>query len=233
MSLPLRLFDLAGADASLRFSPFCWRIRLALAHKGLPVETVAWRFTEKEAIAPSGQGKVPVLVDGGTWLCESWRIAEYLDEKYPDRPSLFGSIHGHALARFVNEWTNVALHPALARVIVPDIPAILHDKDREYFLRTREAAFGCTLDALAAGRGEALAALRRTLVPLGRTLGEQPFLAGDAPNYADHIAFGAFQWARTVSDIALLAPGDPIEAWVERMLDAYGGLARSAPRAAG
>ncbi|MDE1903950.1 MAG: glutathione S-transferase N-terminal domain-containing protein, partial [Alphaproteobacteria bacterium] len=39
----LKLFDLAGADDDRRFSPYCWRVKLALAHKGLPVETVPWR----------------------------------------------------------------------------------------------------------------------------------------------------------------------------------------------
>ena len=51
MSAARRLFELCGADDDLRFSPYCWRTRLALAHKGLPVETIAWRFTEKDAIA--------------------------------------------------------------------------------------------------------------------------------------------------------------------------------------
>ena len=52
--MTITLYDLAGAEADRRFSPFCWRIRMALAHKELPVETVAWRFTEKEALAPTG-----------------------------------------------------------------------------------------------------------------------------------------------------------------------------------
>ncbi len=42
------LYDLAGADPGLRFSPYCWRIKLALAHKNLPYTTVAWRFTDKD-----------------------------------------------------------------------------------------------------------------------------------------------------------------------------------------
>jgi Glutathione S-transferase, N-terminal domain len=37
--MSLRLYDLAGAQPERRFSPYCWRIRLALAHKSLPVET--------------------------------------------------------------------------------------------------------------------------------------------------------------------------------------------------
>ena len=66
------MHDLAGADPELRFSPYCWRVRFALAHKGLPVETIPWRFTEKEAIGFSGQGRVPVIQDGGRAVSDSW-----------------------------------------------------------------------------------------------------------------------------------------------------------------
>ncbi len=228
MTDTLRMFDLAGADDAVRFSPNCWRTRLALAHKGLSAETVAWRFTEKDAIAKSGQGKVPVLVADDTWLHESWQIAEYLEEHYPYRPSLFGCEQGRAAARFVNQWASDVLHPAVARVVVPDIPAALHAKDQEYFRSTREAAFGCTFDALAAERAQSLASLRATLAPLRNLLRTQRYVAGPFPAYADHAVFGAFQWARVIGSVALVADDDPIAAWVERMLDAYGGLARGA-----
>ena len=84
------MHDLAGADPALRFSPYCWRTRMALAHKGLAVETIPWRFTEKDALAFSGQGRVPVIRDGDRVVSDSWAIAEYLEDAYPDRPSLFG-----------------------------------------------------------------------------------------------------------------------------------------------
>ena len=67
------MHDLAGADPDLRFSPYCWRSRYALAHKGLPVETIPWRFTDTNAIAFSGQGRVPVIKDGDKVVAE-WRI---------------------------------------------------------------------------------------------------------------------------------------------------------------
>jgi Glutathione S-transferase, N-terminal domain len=35
----MQLYDLAGADLERRFSPYCWRIKLALMHKGLPFDT--------------------------------------------------------------------------------------------------------------------------------------------------------------------------------------------------
>src|SRR6202140_4330987 len=50
--MPLKLFELVGTDEERPFSPFCWRTRMALAHKGLSAESIPWCFTEKEAIAP-------------------------------------------------------------------------------------------------------------------------------------------------------------------------------------
>src|SRR6202043_1137184 len=62
-SMAITLYDLAGAEADRRFSPFCWRTRMALAHKGLEVETVPWRFTEKDRLPQPNGGRVPVIVD--------------------------------------------------------------------------------------------------------------------------------------------------------------------------
>jgi glutathione S-transferase len=60
------------------------------------------------------------------------------------------------------------------------------------------------------------------------TLKTQAFLGGAAPNYADYIVFGGFQWARAISPFQLLAPDDAIYAWREKMLDAFDGMARNA-----
>jgi len=92
----IRLYDLAGEDPDRRSSPYCWRIRMALAHKALDFETVPWRFTEKEAIAFSRQGRVPVIVDGDRTVHDSWKIAEYLEEAYADRPLLLPGGRGVA-----------------------------------------------------------------------------------------------------------------------------------------
>jgi Glutathione S-transferase, N-terminal domain len=67
----LHLYDLAGAQVERRFSPYCWRAKLALAHKSLAFDTIPWRFTDKDAIAFSGQGRVPVLVDGDRIVFDS------------------------------------------------------------------------------------------------------------------------------------------------------------------
>ena len=100
----------------------------------MAVEAVPWRFTEKEKIASSGQGRVPVIVDGGSTVADSWAIAEYLERTYPDRPSLFGRDAGSAHARFINAWADTILLPGIARLIVRDIVDVLDPRDSEYGL---------------------------------------------------------------------------------------------------
>lgn len=56
-----KLYDLAGAEDDRRTSPYCWRIRFALAHKGLEYQCVPWRRVEKDLIAFSRQDLVSLL----------------------------------------------------------------------------------------------------------------------------------------------------------------------------
>jgi glutathione S-transferase len=222
------LYDLAGADPNRRFSPYCWRIRLAIAHKGLPVETIPWRFTDKEMIAFSGQERVPVLVDDGKALAGSWTIANYLEQKYPDGRPLFDGQVGVALTRFIESWTDTILQPNLMPLILVDVFAHLHEKDRAYFRTSRERRLGVTLEAACADRETRVNVLRQNLEPLRTTLKMQSFLGGEAPNYADYIVFGAFMWARSTSPFKLLEKDDPVALWRSRMLDRFE-VARIAP----
>ena len=94
---------------------------MTLAHKGLAVEIVAWRFTEKDRLPQPNAGRVPVIVDGERVVHDSTAIADYLEERYPDRPSLFGGASGRALTRFVQNWTETVLQTGLIRLVVLDI----------------------------------------------------------------------------------------------------------------
>jgi glutathione S-transferase len=224
------LYDLAGADPDVRFSPYCWRTRFALAHKGLPVETVPWRFTDGAVIAFSGQGRVPVIQDEGTVVSDSWAIATYLEEQVPT-PTLFGGGTGRAHAQFVNAWADSVLIGGIARFIVHDLLDVIDPKDRDYFRSSREARFGKSLEAVQAGREDRVAAFRDLLMPIRLVLRKQEWLGGAAPSYADHIVAGTLMWPYCGSRFALLEENDPVSQWHHRVLDLYGGLGRTAKRA--
>lgn len=224
--MTITMYDLAGADPDRRFSPFCWRARMALAHKGLTVETVPWRFTEKDKLPSPNVGRVPVIVDGSTVIHDSSAIAEYLERQYPDRPPLFAGDAARGLTRFVQNWADTVLHIGVFPLVLLDIHRHVGPADQVYFRESREVRFGKTLEEIVKNREERLPAFRASLDPLRRTVESQDFVSGAAPGYADYIVFGAFQWARSISEFELLAPDDPVCAWRGRMLDLHGGLAR-------
>ncbi len=71
--------------------PFCQKVRIALAEKGLPYEKILVDLAKREQkqrgfLEMNPYGKVPVLVDDSHIIYESSIINEYLDEKYPNPP---------------------------------------------------------------------------------------------------------------------------------------------------
>jgi glutathione S-transferase len=224
----ITLWDLCGAETDRRFSPYCWRTKLALHHKGLAYTTIPWRMIDKHVIGFSGQGKVPVIKDGETIVTDSWDIANYLEDTYPDRPSLFAGPGGRGTGRFVADWAELALLAGIFPMIAVDLHSQMDAETQIYFRKTREKFLGRTLEAAQAERETLMEQFRRGLIPLRRMLKFQNFISGETPAWHDYAAFSVFQWARCTSPLRLLAEDDPVYAWREHMLDLYDGLARQA-----
>lgn len=213
-----------------RPSPFSWRTRYALTHKGLEVEYVPTRFADVERIRKlSGQHMVPVLVDGDRVIHDSWSIAVYLEERFPDRPSLFAGEQGRGMARFINVWSDTVLGVAMRRLIYADFIYCLDAGDRAYFRHSRESNLGTTLEEACANRRKWQASFSQALAPVERTLADQAFIGGDSPNYADYVVFSVFQWARLGSPQEILAPESAVHAWRSRMIGLFDRLADRFP----
>ncbi|MBB4211999.1 glutathione S-transferase [Rhodothalassium salexigens DSM 2132] len=227
----MKLYELCGADRAVCFSPFVWRVRLALAHKGLAYEAVPTRFRDKDAYAPSGSRTVPVLHDGDAWVGDSWAIAQYLEDTYPDRPSLFGGAPGRGMARFVARFADRVVVRGLFPMIAVDVAAALDDADAAYFRNSREAALGRTLEQAAEDRAAARDALQARLAPLAATLKDQPFVCGDEPAHGDYLLAGPFAWAHLVSPFDPLAGDAVLCDWRARMFALFDDLIGGARRA--
>jgi glutathione S-transferase len=191
----VRLYELV-LENGRSASPFVWRIRYALAHKGVPCETVPVGFTEVSRIMGGRFKTVPVIEHGDTAMAESWDIAEYLDRTFPSAPAF--DVHNAAR---------------------PEDRAYFR-RSREEYLK------GVTLEEFTADRVSRLPMLRDALAPLRAHLSRYDFLGGGAPNYTDYVALGAFHWVASVSTLPLLANNDTLRPWIERGFDLYGGLGR-------
>ena len=230
----ITLWELGGRN-DRRYSLFSWRTRMALRHKGLPFETQPVRMSDKAAIAFSGGKTVPVIKDGNqgemSVVRDSWRIAEYLEDRYPDKPSLFGGPIGRGVTQTFNAWVDRGLVGAMLAVIVSDIHERVDPQDEPYFRQMMEGILKRSLEEAREKREDALRRLGGALEPLQSALKRQPFASGESPAYADYILFSVFQWARVMSPHEVLGPESPLCAWRERMLDLYDGFARNVPTA--
>jgi glutathione S-transferase len=208
-------------------SPFVWRIRYALAHKGLEFESRPVGFTEIPTLFGGRFKTVPILEHGDTILSESWRIAEYLDRAFPERP-LFNHPAELAMVRLVDAWFSAQILRQMLRIYVLDIHDAVRPEDRAYFRESRQQRIGgVRLEEATADRETRLPALREALSPLRAQLALHPFLGGTTPNYADYIALGAFHWVASVATLPLLARTDAaLRDWLERGFDLYGGVSR-------
>ncbi len=222
------LYELCGADADNVFSPHCWKTRMSLAHKGLDFRSVPTPFTKIPEIEGGIAKTVPVIRDGDRVVQESFEIARYLDEAYPDRPTLLAGEGGEALTRFVVAWSQSQLHPLIGALAMKDIHDVLDDVDQLYFRDSREKALKMTLEDLHNAREVKVEMLLKALLPLKLMLKGQDFIGGTSPLFADYVVFGALQWLRMTCSIPVLPPQGEVVDWFNRLLDMYDGMGRAA-----
>ncbi len=223
----ITLYDLQLASGCT-ISPFVWRTKYALAHKGFDIDIVPGGFTGILERTGGRSERLPAIVDGDKWVLDSWLIAEYLDETYPDRPMLFEGPSMKALTKFIDGWLwRTAIGPWF-RCYILDYHNLSLPQDHEYVRTTRETIFlgGRKLEDVQAGREDRLPLVPPTLEPLRQLLRETRWLGGDTPNFADYTALAVFLWTGSVATTPPLTEDDPLRDWLDRGFDLYGGLGR-------
>ena len=222
----ITLYDLQLANGCT-ISPFVWATKYALKHKGFEIDIVPGGFTGIMERTGGRSERLPVIVDDGKWVLDSWLIAEYLDERYPERPTLCGDPSVRVLTQFVEGWLwQTAIRPWFA-CYIKDYRDLSLPKDHEYVTSTRETMLGGRkLEEVQAGREDRLPLVPPTLEPFRQLLREHKWLGGSKPNYADYRALAVFLWTGSVATTPPLTEDDPLRDWLDRGFDLYGGLGR-------
>ena len=99
-------------------SSAAYRVRIALALKGLVFENVAVNLKpgvsehrSADYIAVNPQGRVPFFTDGDLAIGQSPAILEYLEETYPDVPLLPAESADRAVVRQLASLIGCDIHP--------------------------------------------------------------------------------------------------------------------------
>ncbi|KAG6824215.1 hypothetical protein H0H87_012263, partial [Tephrocybe sp. NHM501043] len=153
MIKPIEFYDISSKAPGKSWSGTTWRIRYALAIKGLPFETT-WveyqdiaRVSKDKGFPPTSEGAIqytlPAIHDPNTSksIADSIPIAEYLDSAYPDTPKLFAEGSKAKQVAFINALPgNLS---SLWQFTIAHSHGVLNDPEAAaYFRRTREAMFG-------------------------------------------------------------------------------------------
>ena len=191
------------------FSTNVERVALALAFKGLEAESVVISYEDRSAVVEvSGQGLVPVLVDGDEVIPDSVRILRHLEARWPDPPLFPRDGARRAELDVFLDWFNEVWKPA------PN--AIEAELEREQPDQERVAAHAASMRA-SLDRFEAL-------------LDGRDHLLGDQFSAADCAAFPFLKYAkrrdpaddelfhRILEDNLRLDGGHPrLSDWIDRV----------------
>ena len=186
------------------FSTNVERVALALAHKGLEVQSVWIEYGDRSPVERvSGQPLVPVLeFDDGAEVFDSMQIVRVLEERFPQPPLYPAGAAGRARMIHFIDWFNDVWKTA-PNAIAAEIERDLPDLTR--------------IDELAAGMQSALDRFEAMLD--GRA-----YLMGDAFSAADCAAYPFLKYARWRD------PAD--DELFHRVLDGYQQLGDDHPRLA-
>nr|WP_083434482.1 glutathione S-transferase N-terminal domain-containing protein [Sphingomonas sp. Y57] len=217
----IALYEIGVADGSSA-SPFVWRIKFALARKGLAYRSKMLSLTDIPKLFGGRFPTAPIIDFGERQMNESLAIADHLDAAYPDRPAIFACAAERMMIGFFDRW----LLQVILTHVLPIYMLDAHDgsspKDRAYYRESREAFYGRALEVIVAGREARLPDLRRAFDPVRETIAGQPFIGGQEPNFADMCLLGLFIFIGTIATLPPLAGDDVLVGYVERGLAVFG-----------
>jgi glutathione S-transferase len=158
-------------------SPFCWKVRLVLAEKGIPHELVTPQDKSNdpafEKINPFRLTPVLQLSDNRS-IYESTVICEYLEEAYPDPALLPHDPFERARIRMIEDTSDQYLYPAMRGWVTSqytyDPPLLRRKPASEVDEKLRE---------------ESRAKIEKHLTYLEEQIGDRRWFGGDLFSLAD------------------------------------------------
>ncbi|KAJ3690395.1 hypothetical protein LUZ61_019559 [Rhynchospora tenuis] len=165
-------------------TPFVMRVRMVLEQKGLKYENLEQDLSNKSELLLKHNPiykKVPVLIHGGSAICESLVILQYIDENWSKTgpPLLPSTPYERAIARFWTAYIDDKLLASLKGILMAATEEAMTEKIADTYaaLETLEGAF----KKCSAGKG---------------------FFGGDSIGYLDIILGSLTVWIRVLENIS-------------------------------
>lgn len=224
----ITLFDIPSTVPGSAWSLNPWRVRLALAYKGIPFRTEWVEYPDiqstlqKHNIKPTDTNSdgtpyysIPAILDIDDTtgevkaaMADSFPIVKYLDDAYPDTPRLIPEGTLEDQKTFATGFMR-SIFPIMI-IVIKLTPARLNDVSKEHFARARGRDFEplFKVDRLedwpwspedqAKLWADAKIALDKLDAKLSETDEKGPWYLGDQVSFADLVIGGCFIWMQLV-----------------------------------
>ncbi|ORX52484.1 hypothetical protein DM01DRAFT_1391777 [Hesseltinella vesiculosa] len=232
MSPPIVFYDLELDTPNEIWSPNTARTRVCLNIKKIPFETRWLTFFDVQTVIPeltqNGVAPtVPVIVDkahGDKVVQESWEIARYLDEAFPEAPKLIGD--HEPLFFFFNRFVFNDLMMNIHSLVVLKVHNKCTPKElQDWFRKGREEIYKRKLEDFTKDEDSIIKEIKHIMRFINMTLRKYPFLAGDRPTFADATVAGAFIFLKALRPelfgpvlLDAIPRSDAVRKWWDRML---------------
>ncbi|KAH8823343.1 hypothetical protein DL96DRAFT_1617293 [Flagelloscypha sp. PMI_526] len=207
----ITLYDIPSTLPGVVWGPNTLLTRITLEFKGIPFETKWIEYPEIEPTAKTisaepttfrpdtGKPKytVPMIHDAstGTTISDSWNILNYLEETYPDKPSLIPKGTKSLMKVFVASATMKIAEEALRPFNSPQAARIVNPSSQEYFVTVKAKEMSKPFAELEAGASlESVKAALNWVEELIQLNGGE-FLVGDGFSYAEVVVGSKIYWS--------------------------------------
>ncbi|EIM81633.1 uncharacterized protein STEHIDRAFT_161804 [Stereum hirsutum FP-91666 SS1] len=218
MSNLITLYDIPGKAAKdFAWSPNTWKARLVLNIKGLPYKTAWVEYPDIAPVAKKiGASHTSVSASGPHYtapfiedpshkavVADSFKIAQYLDETYPDTPAVVPKGTAALQNTFSDMFFEKVGYPIYSYINYQTMKQ-LPQRSEVYWRKTREASFGVAIEEIAPEGSEKRAEIWKKVIAGLKTIDaslsvqEEEFIAGGKPTFADVTVVAVLTWPKRI-----------------------------------
>lgn len=250
----LKFYELVPSVGSVHFfSPNTWKTRMGLLHKKASFKTIPVTLLDVRGDL-SRRSKQPQIsapaieLPDGTIIYDSFRIAEWLENAYPNAPSLFtgdGKLTSEARQECIILGKNYARMMDLGLgaskpewavwfdLFFPKLDKLIKGEDlRAYFVSDIRHGPQGYQKLMSLDRQEYIRRAKMNIQPLVQILKERPneYFQGTHSGQVDYIIFGRYAYCRSL-DAQLTKEiwndqGEELSTWIRKMCEAHDGHAQ-------
>jgi glutathione S-transferase len=206
----LKFYDLLSTHPKTWWSPNTYKTRLVLNYKQIPYTTIGVHYPDIAEVSQKlglsanerwPQWTVPIIEHDGKVVRDSYAIAKYLDQQFPERPVLGEECE--KWAEYIRKNLVLAVWPMTG----PMVPTILDERDRKFFEVTRKLP----------ERQETHEKVAEAMKPMIEGIKKGGYVYGGTVHYADFLLGSILIWIlRTKeSDFVKVMNLAGIEKWWE------------------